>query len=410
MKQEQNQVKKSKFEYDHYKAQMVNTMIDNVLNKKSLIEEQKLVLKDYYRFISSSGKIHSRSSILIVIRNVWCFGDYIKKPYNEATKDHIIDYIQYCRKKPLKENTINIGLSYIKAFYKWYLGASEYYPDIVKWLKPKVRTKNIEYSQLITWGDIEYLMDYCWYFRDRAIVYLLRDIGGRYEETILRPKIKDLVADSYGFRLKVSGKTGERNCRLIKSVPIMKQYLNEHKFRDDPEAPLFYVLNKTQYTEGEPLKYSTIQQMLIRLKRNSNFKKPLNPHNFRKSSATERAIQGFQEKELRILYGWQPNSNMPDLYCNFGEKQVDDKILEKAGKIIKKTENKDDIKFKSCSNCSMENRPELVYCVSCGSALNIQQDKAKYNQEMNKTIQLLMEIANNPNLMKQLEQFKKHGK
>jgi len=276
IKSYKQQDKKEINDYDFYRKQSIMRQIDYALNHKELIDEQKEALNEYHKYIGIGIRVKSLNSILTSIKAVRWFGEFLRKPFNEVTKDDIINFVHYKKRKGNSDNHISQCLIYLKAFYKWYMGGGETYPDFIKWIKPKLKPKKVNYSELVTWEDIEHLTDYCYLNRDKAILYLLRDTGGRIEETILRPKIKDLIPDEYGFRLRVNGKTGERYLRLLNSIPILKIWLNEHKYKGNPEAPLFYVIKRTQKTKGEPLKYPTIQTMFCRLKKSSGINKPIN--------------------------------------------------------------------------------------------------------------------------------------
>tara|TARA_Y100000310_G_C20607042_1_gene776047 strand:- start:101 stop:1390 length:1290 start_codon:yes stop_codon:yes gene_type:complete len=417
----QKQEEKKKICYDDYRQAGLQKQINYALASKELLESQKAVLLKYYEFINTESRINSLNSILSVLKAVKWLGIFIKKPYNEATEDDVRGFIHSLKVNNKSVNYRNQLLVYIRAFYKWHMGNKSEYPENVKYVKPKfLQRKRIEHSELLTWPDIEELSQYCFLNRDKAMLYVLRDTGGRMEETLLRPQVKDLIADKYGFRLRVNGKTGERYIRLLKSIPALKIWLNEHKYKHNSESPLFYVTRTikrrkkkgigeqlTATTKGQPIKHSTIETLFLRLKKSSKFTKPINPHAFRHASATDRAILGFQEKELRIIYGWAANSNMPEIYCNFSDKEVDKKILAKEGKIEVEREEMPTIKFKVCKSCHKENRMDYVYCIFCANPIDDPTNEARIKEETNKTIQWIVEIAKNPELMKQLEEFRK---
>lgn len=400
-------------DYDVIRGKNYERWIDSILNCKTLIEDQRKVLHDYYRSIKLNSRVRSIGTIFNYLRHVKLLGEFRKKPFNEFTKEDIEEYILYLQRKdkPNKANQINQTMIFVKAFFKW-LYQTDTYPDVVKWMKPKLKPNKLRYEDLITWEETLDLMRFCYSARDRCILALLRDIGGRVEESILRPKIKDLIKDEYGFKIRLIGKTGERTVRLTKSVPFMVEWLNNHPFKNESENSLFCVLSSRKFNIGKnkcvkkfgnPLGYQTVQSFFKELRQRSGIKKPLHPHVFRHVSATDRALQGFQEKELRVIYGWSANSRMVDLYCNFDSEQVDEKILEKEGKIVKKDKKIEIANAIICTNCSKENMPTNLYCSVCNNELT----KKSVTEETEKTFKLLLEIAKNPELMKQLEEFKK---
>src|SRR3989338_1949440 len=389
-------------DYDSKRRKKYEFDIDKILNSKRLLEEQSKVLQEWHKSLKLIGRVRSLGTIATYLCQIQLLGEFRKKPFNEYTKIKTETY---------NSNGICQKMIVIKTFFKW-LYQTDGFPDVVRWLKPKLKPKILRYEELITWEETIDLMRFCYNSRDKCILALLRDVGGRLEETILRPKIRDLIKDEYGFKLRISGKTGERVVRMTKSVPYMVEWLNNHPLSDDPETALFCVIisqkfrigkNKFDVKLGQPICYNTIQSLFKRLRERSNIKKPLHPHAFRHVSATDRALQGFQEKELRVIYGWSANSRMTDLYCNFDSRHVDEKILAKEGKIIKKEETNETIKPILCKNCGKENIPSNLFCSVCHSELN----QNTMNVEMEKTFKLLLEIMQNPELLKMLEDFKK---
>ena len=402
-----------KEDYDVTRRKNYERWIDTILGCKTLIEDQKRILQEYHRSIKLNSRVRSIGTVFNYLRHIRLLGEFRKKPFNEFTREDIEEYILYLQRKdkPNNTNQINQTMIFIKAFFKW-LYQTDTYPDIVKWMKPKLKSNKLRYEDLITWEETLDLMRFCYNTRDKCILALLRDVGGRVEETILRPKIMDLIKDEYGFKIRLIGKTGERTVRLTKSSPFMVEWLNNYPFKNEPEAPLFCVLSsrkfkigKDRYVKkfGNPLGYQTVLSFFKELKQRSDIKKPLHAHVFRHVSATDRALQGFQEKELRVIYGWSANSRMVDLYCNFDSEQVDEKILEKEGKIIRKDKKIGIANAIICLNCSKENLPTNLYCSVCNNELT----KKSITEETEKTFKLLLEIAKNPELLKQLEDFKK---
>jgi hypothetical protein len=56
---------------------------------------------------------------------------------------------------------------------------------------------------------------------------------------MLSLKVKHIFFDEYGAQLIVNGKTGQRRIRIIASVPYLTEWLNKHRDKDNPEAPLW---------------------------------------------------------------------------------------------------------------------------------------------------------------------------
>ena len=86
--------------------------------------------------------------------------------------------------------------------------------------------------------------------------------------------------------------------------------------------------------------------------------------------------------------------------------------VKKETKKSIKEEKKELLKPKKCSRCKKENPVEAHYC-NCGMALDLKtamEDEDLIKEETNKTFQALIEIAKNPQLMKEFEEFRKNYK
>lgn len=80
--------------------------------------------------------------------------------------------------------------------------------------------------------------------RDRALIDYFYDSGTRPGE-ILNLQIKYVKFDQHGVILQVDGKTGTRKVRLVETIANLSAWLNVHPFRDNPNAPLWINLKKS---------------------------------------------------------------------------------------------------------------------------------------------------------------------
>jgi hypothetical protein len=103
----------------------------------------------------------------------------------------------------------------------------------------------------------------------------------------------------------------------------------------------------------------------------ANITKDVNPHAFRHRRCTEMAKQGFMSEEMRLHFGWNKGSSMASRYNHIEYDDVDRKILQKAGKIIKEDTG---FSFKQ------------KLCPKCGKELNFEQDKCDCGHIINERI------------------------
>ncbi len=112
----------------------------------------------------------------------------------------------------------------------------------------KVKDKIIR-EDLLTEDDLTRLLFACGEnARDRALIDCHYEGGTRPGE-ILSLLIKHAKFDQYGATLHVDGKTDLRTIRLIKSTPSLANWLSNHRFKDNPESPVWINLNKNHFPD-----------------------------------------------------------------------------------------------------------------------------------------------------------------
>jgi len=221
---------------------------------------------------------------------------------------------------------------------------------------PRVEDRNIE---VLTREEVERMIKRAVKPRDRLLLLILFETGARRGE-IYNLRIKSVQFDEYSAILTLTGKTGTRRRRVYSCVPELRQHINDHPHRDDPEAHLF--LNEW----GRPLSRDSIYQVVKRLGQ-TVLKKRIKTHIFRHTRATE-DVKLFTDREAMKLFGWSTPS-MVRVYSHLTMKDVDEKDLVLHG--LKKKEEilKPLVQVKTCPGCKFENAPIAVYCAGCGAVL-----------------------------------------
>ncbi|NDF25895.1 MAG: site-specific integrase, partial [Thaumarchaeota archaeon] len=231
-------------------------------------------------------------------------------------------------------------------------------------LKP-VKNKIVR-EQLITENDLDILLRACiGNQRDKAFLHVHFEAGTRPGE-ILSLKIKHVKFDQYGAFIHVDGKTGARPIRLVRSVPDLAQWMDVHPFKDNPESPLWIILEQKRL--GEPITYWTAERILNRIIERSKINKKINLKLFRHSEATNSA-KYLTESQMRIRHGWTPTSHMPANYVHLVNSDVDQAYLKHLG-IVSITEETPPIP-KICHFCKYANSTTSEICNSCGKPLDV---------------------------------------
>jgi len=213
--------------------------------------------------------------------------------------------------------------------------------------------------KLIPLEDVDRLIREAQSLRDRLLIELLHETGARRGE-ISGLRIKDVQFDEFGAILWLNGKTGTRRRRVYASVPDLRRYLNDHPRRSDPEAVLFL------RWDGQPFSERTLYVVIRNLSRRV-LGRPLHPHQFRHTRATE-DCRYFTDREMMMLFGWK-KSDMVGVYSHLSMRDVEDKDLVLHGLKRKEEVLRPLIKIQVCAECSQENAPVAIYCVKCGAVL-----------------------------------------
>jgi len=291
---------------------------------------------------------------------------FIKKPFEEATKDDVLNFFDSTNGQKL--GTINNYKNAIKPFFQWLHKMEENdYPECVKWITRKYENKFKLPEEILSEDDIIKMISKADNPRNKALISVGYESGCRCSE-LLNIRMKHVNFDEYGAAIMVNGKTGQRRIRLINSVPDLKTWVNNHPFKDNPEAPLWISLNKNEY--GSPLHRYGFTGVLQTIAKRAEVKKRVNPHALRHARATQLA-KLLTEQELKIFFGWAKGSQMASIYVHLSGMDVERKLLEKAGKLDKDKIKESVLKPRKCGRCGEENSVADKFCVKCYYPLDV---------------------------------------
>jgi len=198
---------------------------------------------------------------------------------------------------------------------------------------------------------------------ERALVSLFYDSGCRLGE-LRGLKVKDILFDEHGARVRLNGKTGPRTIRLCTSVPALQELINHHPLRDDVEAPLFY----GKIDKANPMGALGLRLKVKRVAKRAKIKRNVYPHMLRHSAATELA-KYMTDSEMKRRFGWQRRETV-DVYEHIRMRDVDNHYLELKGKRMEAERREPEIKVVECVRCGSENDGASLYCGKCGLVLD----------------------------------------
>jgi hypothetical protein len=399
--------------------------VENKVNKDLINEFSKyLILKD-------ASANYQRNSIKVMLM----FAEFIneQKNLNLTEIDSQGDILLFLdsRKRNRERDpdqkwitTWNDYLWRIKIFYRWYYNTKILKNNIFdsrNWITPdfinilKKRTKRISpYSESEIWekDELHFIIKYENNKRNKAVLALLWDLNARNHEIILL-RIKNIrIKEKYGEgEVPYEAKTGSGPILLTLSFPYVRDWLNEHPFRNEPDARLI-----CNTENGKPLLpgavYDTmylLKKRIIRLLESEEIKnkkereklryllatKKWNPYCIRHSSITSDSDY-LPEYALKKKVRWSMNSRQGSRYIkNRMGTDLKQKILEQNG--ISLGPKKIKYSIVDCPRCQLVNPLENKYCSKCSYPLKPEAyDELKQKEEsemkrMQQQIQMLTE-------------------
>jgi integrase len=266
-----------------------------------------------------------------------------------------------------------------KVFWRWLRGLDEGEdPPETAWIKTTMaKIAKILPDDLLNKTDVLAILRAANHPMHKALVITGHEAGCRPNEW-LTVRIKDVTFDHYGAVIMVRGKNGSRRVRLVLAAPALRQWLEVHPYRDDPQWPLWICL-QGKHADG-PLGYDRARKIVQNLARKAvldlpggkkqiGIRKRVNLYKSRHSTITSLAGE-LTEAQLCEVFGWVQGSRMPQVYVHLNGRDVDQTILKLHGLIKDDQIEKKTLERRVCSRCGTENSPEGRFCTICAGPLD----------------------------------------
>lgn len=377
---------------------------------------------------------------------------------SEASKNVVIEYFEDMKLKNLKPNTIELNVNVMmfilknikndldklteedsrsfqiallssgyaessqkqylmnfKRFLRWYsknghTRGRKKYLEISENIERKFKSTTKTPSDLLTADEVERMVATASNHRDAAIIAILYDSGCRIGE-LLSCRIKDVVFTDDGCEITFPvSKTKSRTVLLTYAAGYVKEYLSRHPLRHDPDGKLIVteklmnIGTKENHVPGyRSLDSDTIRENLKEIAKRAGIKKRVYPHLLRHTRATEYA-KTMTEANMRIIFGWTPNSNITSIYTHLSGQDAKDAIKAHHGlKVI--TKNSLGVEVGMCMKCDATNPVSAQICWQCKAPLT--REARERREKMEKT---MMDLMDNPEFMKMVSDINKSEK
>ncbi|MDI6807061.1 MAG: tyrosine-type recombinase/integrase, partial [Candidatus Aenigmarchaeota archaeon] len=254
-----------------------------------------------------------------------------------------------------------------KFFFRWLINGNLEgdYPDIVKWIKVKLKRNNQKVpEQILTKEEVELMASKANNLRDEALVLTLYETGCRVGE-LLNMKIKDIVFDQYGCYILISGKTGWRRVRMLDYSKKLLRWLDTHPNKNGGDAWVWISLGNSR----QVISPNAVNAILKNLSKRVGISKPVHPHAFRHARATSLA-KLLPEAIMKEYFGWTMDSRMASVYYHLSGRDVDEALLKAYGY---KPEEKqiEQVPLRTCPSCGELNTILTHFCKKCNSLLDL---------------------------------------
>jgi site-specific recombinase XerD len=353
LKDELDRLDREKF--SNNSKNIIKKFVNDMLIKEQLSENRLMSyvsrLRQVARWIPDKFLKPDVEAINVILSKLAEYGENGKDPkYSEWTRETYINMI--------------------KRFYKWHLGNNKTYPDFLDGIKRPKNHNNIEPEQLITKDELDSLVNNSVSARDKAIFTTLYDSGVRIGE-LLTMRIKDLGFDQYGALLRVNGKTGFRQVRIVgNSIAYLRAWLDVHPNRNNPDSWLFCGLGKENMNDH--LLYPDVYAIIRRTVKRAGITRRIYPHLFRHTRATILADK-VTEAPLESQMGWIHGSRQTRTYVHLSLRDQDNAILKAYGLEIKTGDIVKEARPKECPRCRQLNPSDAKYCRNCWLPFDIKE-------------------------------------
>ena len=255
----------------------------------------------------------------------------------------------------------------IKKFYKWLNGGDEY-PKSVKWLRTTGKKNNKKLPEdLLNEDEVKRMIEAANNSRDRSLISIIWEAGCRVGE-LLSMQVKHVNFENDITRITIQGKTGMRRIPLIDSTPYLAEWIENHPFKNDPNAPLWVSIGTVN--RNQSLEYGACRKMLQEVAKKAGIKKAINPHNYRHSRATVLANH-FTEAQMNEYFGWIQGSDISQVYVHLSGRDLDDAVLNVRGMKPKEEKLETTLAPKKCPRCGTINKSTGKFCIRCGLTLDL---------------------------------------
>ncbi|MGI0046336.1 MAG: tyrosine-type recombinase/integrase [Nitrosotalea sp.] len=247
------------------------------------------------------------------------------------------------------------------------------YVEEVSWIRPENfvklgRKREIKPGDLLTVEEIESLINAIsivsrFSIRDRAMVLCM------YEGAFRPGELLNMTVGGVLFKDKIAvisttGKTGEKTIPMLLSYRPLLEWISQHPYKDDLDAPLWW-----SFQTKKILGYGYLRKLVKSAAKKAGIKKKVWNYLFRHTKLTDVARK-HPDQILKKFGNWKKGTDMMDVYVHLSESDLEEAVLKEHG--LLKQESVRELTLKTCPRCSEQNTIGVKRCVKCGYVIDEQ--------------------------------------
>jgi site-specific recombinase XerD len=163
----------------HHYRQSFESTLDKVRSDKEICKENKEVIVAFCKKQLAKGHSYGRVAKVAFCLRRWAM--WLKKPFNDATKDDLISVVWDLEAKPdYKLQTKYDFKTVLKMVYKYVKGNDETYPPEISWLKQNMKKMSHKLpEELLSEDEVLKMANAADTIRDKAFILVLYETGCR---------------------------------------------------------------------------------------------------------------------------------------------------------------------------------------------------------------------------------------
>lgn len=351
--------------FNEYRPEFNENTISKAIEEGRITPEDARVIREFIGTAQGEGlspaRIRALTSKLVSMRR------YIP-PYPGITYPQLMQGVGALRTGHYAQSTVQESLKVLKKFVRFLM---EYgYTEITEAQLKKIRIENryeidLTPSDILTKEEILRLIQACRNPRDRALIALTYESGGRISE-VCALRWKDLTIEETGIAITTRKNTKKEKRRYIRCVwcrPYVAEWLSNYPVQPVPDdAPVFVT------EQLKSIRYGVYRHQFNRILKRSGIEKKITLHDLRHARVTHLSAEGLSESVIKLMIWGDVGTSMLGRYQHLSNQDIDRQVRELYG-LADKSAAPDPMEPRQCNRCYLVNKPDAHYCNRCGAAL-----------------------------------------